>query len=336
MSPYRRRGFTLVELLVVIAIIGILIALLLPAVQAAREAARRSQCANNMRQAGLALHNYHDVHKKFPPAGKNYGWCKYNSTTTFPNQFVTNLNGWVLLLPYMEETARADALNHDKVALADIMVGNNGCCGPTSATGPLLGTPAERTAHAQIVSQLIPTLLCPSDPGDKYLPTGSANYSINTSTSLKGAKSNYEFSVFPNYECRYWTVQRMSQRRMFGEDSNTNTGLILDGTSNTVAIAEATLDVANGRRAAWGYRGWVQQGVDVGTGGLNNWLYAAGNPPILFGRLGSWQYAGSLHPGGTQVVMGDGSVRFLRQTTSTVVLTQLATMAGGEAIQDTP
>jgi prepilin-type N-terminal cleavage/methylation domain-containing protein len=332
-----RAGFTLVELLVVIAIIGILIALLLPAVQAAREAARRSQCGNNMRQTGLALHSYHDVHKKFPPAGSNYGWCRYGVSPCpqcVPNPIVTNLSGWVLLLPYMEETARADALD-TKQAMSNVMTGNTSCCGPNSATGSRQGD-ATTNGHDKIVSQLIPTLLCPSDPGDRFMPAGSVNYSISTGSPLKGAKTCYDFSIHLEYSCLWWKNQPMSQRRMFGEDSNTSTGTVLDGTSNTVAVAEGTLDVFNGRRSAWGYRSWVAHGIDVASSPLNNWFYATANPQVKYGRLGSWQYAGSLHPGGAQVVLGDGSVRFLRQSMSTTVLLRLATMAGGEAQADVP
>src|SRR3954470_16964481 len=97
MSPSRRRGFTLIELLVVIAIIGVLIALLLPAVQQAREAARRAQCSNNLKQLGLGLHNYHDAFKCFPPGSvvdKFWGWQS-------------------LLLPYMEQNQTYDGLNFE-------------------------------------------------------------------------------------------------------------------------------------------------------------------------------------------------------------------------------
>src|SRR5688572_28490769 len=102
--PMKRSGFTLVELLVVIAIIGILVALLLAAVQAAREAARRSQCANNLRQQGLALHNYHDVFKVFPAALLGSG--RYdNAAYHLANGGVKKTTGWILLAPFMEQTA---------------------------------------------------------------------------------------------------------------------------------------------------------------------------------------------------------------------------------------
>lgn len=106
-----QRGFTLVELLVVIAIIGILIALLLPAVQAAREAARRAECSDNLKQMGIALHNYHDANKKFPPATFNLvttGTALGASAAAPPygaDQLGMNLHGFLVLLPFMEQQA---------------------------------------------------------------------------------------------------------------------------------------------------------------------------------------------------------------------------------------
>jgi hypothetical protein len=114
--------------------------------------------------------------------------------------------------------------------------------------------------------------------------------------------------------------------------------MVLDGTSNTVAVSECTLDVLNGRRAAWAYRNWVQVGVDIGNGaGINIWDRPAGTGTnYKYGRLGDWFWVGSLHPHGMQVIMADGAVRYVRQTTSATVLGQLARMADGQALSGVP
>ena len=334
MGTHRRAGFTLVELLVVIAIIGILIALLLPAVQAAREAARRSQCANNLKQLGLGLHSHHDVYKKFPPAGRDYGWCLNPPPAGTPPYPVRNINGWVYVLPYLEETAKYAGLNLLE-AVSNQKNGNTGCCGPNATNGQLIGD-ALTNGNGAIVSQKIATFLCPSDPGDPYLDATGV-YSIGagsaTSSSPRGAKLNYDFNVDQNYNCGAWAKTGGATRRIFGQDSDSSTASILDGTSNTVAVCESTLDVYNGKRAAWGYRAWVQVGVDVGSPfGINNWYYSSAPNNYRFGRVGSWNWPASLHPGGLQVTMADGSVRFLRQTTSLVTLQRLAAMADGAPV----
>ena len=129
MLRFRRMAFTLVELLVVIAIIGILVALLLPAIQAAREAARRTECTNKMKQLGVAIHNYHDTHKQFPPAGINYGWA--GAGTNYPIYGkILNVNGWVMTLPFLEQQQLYDryesnyaACNYTRNVPTDLVTG---------------------------------------------------------------------------------------------------------------------------------------------------------------------------------------------------------------------
>jgi prepilin-type N-terminal cleavage/methylation domain-containing protein len=324
-----RRAFTLVELLVVIAIIGVLVALLLPAVQAAREAARRASCTNNIKQVSLALHNYHDTHMRFPPGGIGYGWCRYPGA---PNNYgavkVQNVNGLLFLLPYLEQKPLYDKFNHSASA-ANISVGNDGCCGPTAMTGTLAGD-VLASGNAAVVSQRLKVFTCPSDPGDPWLAVGNY-YGIATSGSFKGAKTNYDFSGFQNYDCDYWSRQNSLTRRMFGENSTTRMADVTDGTSQTAAIVESTFDVYNGRCSAWGYRGWVMTGNDIGsTKGINNWTYGTIVPKV--GRVGSWGDPASLHPGGCMIGLADGAIRFVPQNTDLVVRQRTAIMADGEVV----
>jgi prepilin-type N-terminal cleavage/methylation domain-containing protein len=327
-----RRAFTLVELLVVIAIIGVLVALLLPAVQSAREASRRMSCSNNLKQLGVALHNYHDTHQRFPPAGINYGWCLNPPPATGQvENKILNANGLAMMLPYYEQGglyARIDP----KEPAAEIMGGNAGCCGPNNATESLAGTRGNASVNAAVALVKIKMLLCPADTGDPLLPaTGVYAVGYNTNRG-QGAKTNYDFEVLGGqYQCKNWHVQNLATRRMFGENSTTRFSDVSDGASNTVAFCESTRLVFNGRCTPWAYRGWVQVGNDIAYAqGINNWVYNATMVPRV-GQVGSWGWPGSLHPTGCQVAMGDGAVRFVPQNTDKVIRDRMAAMADGFA-----
>lgn len=328
MKSRRSSGFTLIELLVVIAIIAVLIALLLPAVQQARESARRSQCSNNMKQLGLALHNYHSSFNVLPYAGTGYGWCQYVNVNAKPNPIVTNQNGLVLLLPYLDQQPLYNQFNMNQ-AFANVMTGNTGCCTPNAATGPLMGS-SITSGNAALGLNTLQVLTCPTDNGDPYLAGNSQYYSVDTSSGIRSRKTSYDFSQSANYNCRAWSVVETPQtRRMFGEGSNTNFKMVTDGTSNTVMMNEVTFLVTNGNRSAWSWRGWVQMAGDLGQG-INVFSYNGAAP--IIGRLGSWQNVGSLHTGGMFVCMGDGSIRFLSQNTDLTVLGRLAAMADGNVV----
>lgn len=242
----RQKGFTLVELLVVIAIIGVMVGLLLPAVQAAREAARRMSCSNNLKQLGLAMHNYHDTYKTFPVG---YRACSTNICWGYG----------AAILPFMEQTALYDTLQ----------VGSNNNNIPTVAAVPVLG-------------QKIDSFTCPSDIG-AVQNTNFGNY----------GKSNYPIS------------------EGIAENTTRPAGMkdIIDGTSNTLMIGERALITGNtpfhARGAMWAGRHSATNAAAVGHA---SWPpNTSANPDPLCQR----HTFSSLHPGGTQFVLADGSTRFI-------------------------
>ncbi|QDU39084.1 Type II secretion system protein G precursor [Maioricimonas rarisocia] len=324
----RRRGFTLIELLVVIAIIAILIALLLPAVQQAREAARRSQCKNNMKQIGLALHNYHDAHGVFPYSVSHSSSCT-SGTAALGSRPPLNHRGWLLLLPYLDQ---APLYNQVNFSLPTSTARNGGGYGPDP------GQPGN--ANDVIVSTVLTALSCPSDDGPaQYTSSSSTNYSIAAgSTSLLGAFTNYDFSVRRTSSgCNNWLREGLSTRRAFGHDACSRIRDIKDGTSNTVLIGETTRQTWNGVSQTWGYSKWVGNGVDLTySRGINFWLCCSwdstpfSRTPVVVGRLGDWSTVGSLHTGGAHILLGDGAVRFLSENIDATTRNRLAYIKDGQ------
>jgi prepilin-type processing-associated H-X9-DG protein len=296
---------------VVIAIIAILIAMLLPAIQKAREAANRARCQNNLKQLALAVHNYESGMRELPPAGVGYGWCGTGNGDTA----ILNMSGWVLLLPYIEQDATASKLNK-KSTFSNYTA--------QSPAGALVGDATTNGNGAIANSTPIPTLMCPSDGGKKQCTSGPA---YTPGSGLNGYRTSYDFVTYAYGEysnCQTWRNASLTSKYMFGQDSNLKITEIKDGTSNTLMLAETTFDVLNGHGTAWAYRGWVMTGIDPGNG-INDWSYngSAGTAGIV----GSWGRAGSAHANGCHFAMGDGSVKFLKETLSTTILTQAALIA---------
>ena len=307
MRRQRSDGFTLVELLVVIAIIGILVALLLPAVQAAREAARRMQCSNNMKQIGLSLHNYHDTYKKFP-----MGQMIWNPNAPMAGlQGTVRLFGWqVGLLPFMEQNTLYDTVNFQ--AYPQINTAN------TAGFG----------------SQYIETYLCPSNPfriGVDW--TGACNprarscQEDTTPTHYSGIADH--LSEFHSGGSGWPTAQG---RGMFYIASDLSFRDVLDGTGNTIFIAENVAPDSTGANRFSGkcWTGWNLLDVHNGV----NFPFKL-VPRLSHSAWNSSNGPASFHPGGCMVTLGDGSVRFLAQTINQPTLSAMATRAGGEALMDT-
>jgi prepilin-type N-terminal cleavage/methylation domain-containing protein/prepilin-type processing-associated H-X9-DG protein len=280
-----RRGFTLIELLVVIAIIAILIALLVPAVQKVREAAARTQCENNFKQIGLALHGYHDANKQFPSG------VEKRLPPSGPAIDPAPCWSWVIfVLPHLEQSALQAQINPTQRRMVTVM-------NDTTPTGLAL------------LQQRLPTFACPSDD-EQTIENRNRPFSGGTITGTKLlAKSNY---VACNGHVANTGVIN---------DHNTGkvtTGHITDGLSNTIAVGErrtfSSSQVANTQGYAAVWAGMHQ------TGGTNQVWHAV---------LGRTQYKmqtgvdgtvtepvsafSSLHPGGANFLLADGSVRFISE-----------------------
>ena len=175
-----RSGFTLIELLVVIAIIAILIALLVPAVQKVREAAARMQCQNNLKQLGLACHNYHDVYRQFPPARKGHGNTQGAGQPTYASDpILQNIHGIYFLLPYIEQNALYQKFNPN-ARFGNYLTGN--------ATGVPANPDAIASGNAALSENIICLLLCPSDGGQTTI-TPNVNYSPDSGSFLRSSKT---------------------------------------------------------------------------------------------------------------------------------------------------
>jgi len=318
----RRNAFTLVELLVVIAIIGILIALLLPAVQAAREAARRAQCNNNLKQMGLALHNYHDSYKKFPPGNMS-------------GLVFSGISIHARLLPYLEQKNVQDLINF----------------------GVPYNDPTNDMARLSPVS----LFLCPSDNNLELPPLlgGSNNYYANQGSQILFGLSPTN-TADPNFGMP-------NPDGVFFRDSSTSFASLLDGSSQTACFSEKICGDANNGISTpesdtyrpGTFPATPDQALldcravnvaDLTMQGVSNvgapWIYGYHSTTFYFhvappnelscmyppGRI--MTTAGSRHPGGVNMLLCDGSVRFVAETINLAIWRGLGTRKGKEVLGD--
>ena len=310
----RASGFTLVELLVVIAIIGILVALLLPAVQAAREAARRMACGNNLKQLGLALHNYHDTYKTFPPETIWHGNAVGNLTAT-PRHYT-----WIALtLPYIEQGPLHSAINFSVPGLNQMINGK------------------------ALQSYQIPTLLCPSSPRPDALPHGFAFTSYAGASGWHGYRyKNFDpnaagiFSLYDGTNIRDIT-DGTSNTIMVGEVTNesftgipgvttqwgSKSGEKRKGASAVFRSALISTSTWPDPTHAWimGLNKGALVRADGSSGGLwGPWAGPHIMTPVYYSHYAQgveWPGMGSDHPGGMQVTRADASVTFVSATVAT-------------------
>jgi prepilin-type N-terminal cleavage/methylation domain-containing protein/prepilin-type processing-associated H-X9-DG protein len=275
----RSRGFTLIELLVVIAIIAVLVALLLPAVQQAREAARRTQCKGNLKQIGLALHNYHDIYRMLPPE------CVYSGLDTVPLHTAANeaAYSWsAFILPQLDQANLFNQLNVNSLELHLLL---------------------QQTALRPLTQTVLPIFRCPSDQA----------LDVNTKRVFSNAPYGGTAAATSNYVINTGTRWITSQNWINGKNDSFGAFLpsgkvrlddITDGTSNTFLVGERGWDEL---AAVWiGTRNYQGTG-DVGMRMIAATVEAKLNEPSANATGGFT----SKHTGGAHFALADGSVRFI-------------------------
>ncbi len=340
MQRRRQRGFTLIELLVVIAIIGVLVSLLLPAVQAAREAARRSQCVNNLKQIGLAIHNYHQSNESLPPGGEvysndypQYGW------TQGPQNFSMN----VRLLPYIEQ---GNAFNSVNFAVSAIWNASN----PSVVDGININYTIRHTKIASYV--------CPSDtndPGtdDPQLPAAS----YHNNCGLNRYNTNWRSTGPTYYQGHDGGLQQtrnfasiqdgLSNTAMYSEYVKGKALMSQDGVHMTYQIPNGVTTFPQGDPDAdyklallcqattarqWDFKGEIWVIHDTGRGGGYFHIQPPNRKACNAAGYDTIISASSYHPGGVNLLLLDGSVKFAKNGIAIRTWNALGTISGGETI----